>query len=189
MRPGIARRLAIAAAVIALAVPVGAAVATPSQGLTVTPLGQGSFSQRLKVKAPNVKATFKRPSDFVVVDLRVDPGGTTGWHSHPGPALVVVKDGTLTLYDGDDRRCRPHRYGPGQAFVDGGGGHVHIARNETSHPVQVLVTFIVPKGADTFIDVPDPGNCRNGRRRTPLLDWLNLTGLRSPPAAAHAKGR
>ena len=124
-----------------------------------------------------------------MVDLRVDPGGTTGCHSHPGPALVVVKDGTLTLYDGDDRRCRPHRYGPGQAFVDEGGGHVHIARNETSHSVQVLVTFIVPKGADTFIDVPDPGNCRNGRRRTPLLDWLNLTGLRSPPAAAHAKGR
>jgi hypothetical protein len=31
--------------------------------------------------------------------------------------------------------------------------------------------------------------CRNGRRRTPLLDWLNLAGLRSPPAAAHTKGR
>jgi hypothetical protein len=63
MRPGIARRLAIAAAVITLAVPVGAAVATPGQGLTVTPLGQGSFGPCLKVKAPNVKATFKRPSD------------------------------------------------------------------------------------------------------------------------------
>jgi quercetin dioxygenase-like cupin family protein len=91
--------------------------------------------------------------------LRLDPGGTTGWHSHPGPALVVVKDGTITLYDGDDRRCRPHRYGPGQAFVDEGGGHVHIARNETRHPVQVLVTFIIPKGTEPFIDAPDPGNC------------------------------
>jgi quercetin dioxygenase-like cupin family protein len=159
MRSGTARRLAIAAAVVALAVPVGVAVATPSQGLTVTPLGQGSFGQHLKVKAPNVKATFKRPSDFVVADLRLDPGGTTGWHSHPGPALVVVKDGTITLYDGDDRRCRPHRYGPGQAFVDQGGGHVHIARNETRHPVQVLVTFIIPKGTEPFIDAPDPGNC------------------------------
>jgi quercetin dioxygenase-like cupin family protein len=159
MRPAIIRRLAIAAAVAALAVPAGVAMATTSQGLTVTPLGQGSFDQRLKVKAPNVKATFKRPSDFVVADLGLDPGGTTGWHGHPGPALVVVKDGTITLYDGDERRCRPHRYGPGQAFVDEGGGHVHIARNETRHPVRVLVTFIIPKGTDPFIDAPDPGNC------------------------------
>jgi hypothetical protein len=73
---------------------------------------------------------------------------------------VVIKDGTITVYDGDDRRCRPQRYGPGQAFVDEGGGHVHIARNETRHPVQVLVTFIIPKATKPFIDVPDPGNCR-----------------------------
>jgi quercetin dioxygenase-like cupin family protein len=152
MRPRIIRRLAIAAA--ALAVPASVAVATPSQGLTVTPLGQGSFDQRLKVKAPNVKATFKRPSDFVVVDLGLDPGGTTGWHSHPGPALVVVKDGTITLYD--DRRCRPHRYGPGQAFVDEGGGHVHIARNETRHPVRVLVPSSSPRAPTPSSTPPTP---------------------------------
>jgi hypothetical protein len=27
-----------------------------------------------------------------------------------GPALVIVTEGTFTLYDGDDRRCRPHRF-------------------------------------------------------------------------------
>jgi hypothetical protein len=26
-------------------------------------------------------------------------GGSTGWHSHPGPAVVIVKSGSLTLYD------------------------------------------------------------------------------------------
>jgi quercetin dioxygenase-like cupin family protein len=97
---------------------------------------------------------------LIVVDLVIAPGGTTGWHSHPGPALVIIKVGTFTLYDGDDRRCRPHRYGPGQAFVDEGGGHVHIGRNETGLPVKLLVTFIVPKGAAPTIDAPAPGNCR-----------------------------
>jgi quercetin dioxygenase-like cupin family protein len=102
---------------------------------------------------------FKRPSDFVVVDITIAPGGTTGWHTHPGPALVIIKEGTFTLYDGDDRKCRSHRYGPGQAFVDEGGGHVHIGRNETSQPVKLLVTFIVPEGAMPTVDAPDPGNC------------------------------
>ena len=85
-------------------------------------LGQGTFSQRIKVNTPNIKAKFKRPSDFIVHENVIDPGGSTGWHSHPGPALVIVNEGTFTLYDGDDRKCRPHRYGPGQSFVDQGGG-------------------------------------------------------------------
>ena len=161
MRSSITRRLAIAVALVAvLAVPASIAVATPPQGLSPTPLGQGRLTERVKVNTPNIKAKFKQPSDFIVVDLLVAPGGTTGWHSHPGPALVVVIEGTFTLYDGDDPKCRPQRYGPGQAFVDEGGGHVHIGRNETRRPVKLLVTFIVPTGADTFIDAPDPGNCR-----------------------------
>ena len=158
MRSRITRRLAIAVAIAALAVPAGIAVAQP-QGITATVLGAGTFSQRLKVNTPNIKAQFKQPSDFIVVKITVDPGGTTGWHSHPGPALVIVKQGTFTLYDGDDPRCRPHRYHPEQAFVDQGGGHVHIGRNETRRPVKLLVTFIVPKGAAPTIDAPDPGNC------------------------------
>jgi quercetin dioxygenase-like cupin family protein len=159
MRSFVTRRLVVAIAIAVLAVPAGIAAATPPQGLSPTPLGQGRFTERVTVNTPNIKAKFKRPSDFIVVDLLVVPGGTTGWHSHPGPALVVVTEGVFTLYDGDDRRCRPHRYGPGQAFVDQGGGHVHIGRNETRHPVKLLVTFIVPEGAATFIDAPDPGNC------------------------------
>jgi hypothetical protein len=55
----------------------------------------------------------------------------------------MVKEGTFTLYDGDDRRCPPDPYGPGQAFVNQGGGHLHIGRNETDLPVKLLVTFIV----------------------------------------------
>jgi quercetin dioxygenase-like cupin family protein len=159
IRSRITRRLAIAVAIAALAIPAGIAVATPPSGITATVLGQGTFSERVKVKTPNIKANFKRPSDFIVQDLVIAPGGHTGWHSHPGPALAIVKEGTFTLYDGDDRRCRPHRYGPGQAFVDRGGGHVHIGRNETSQPVRLLVTFIVPEGAAPRTDAPDPGNC------------------------------
>ena len=159
MRSRITRRLVIAVAIAALAVPAGIAVATPPSGTTATVLGQGTFSERMKVKTPNIRAKIK-PSEFVVQDIVVAPGGHTGWHSHPGPALAIVKEGTFTLYDGDDRKCRPHRYEAGQAFVDEGGGHVHIGRNETNQPVKLLVTFILPEGVTTpRIDADAPGNC------------------------------
>jgi quercetin dioxygenase-like cupin family protein len=158
------RRFAIAIAITitiaALAVPAGVALATPPKDLTPTQLGKGTFTERVKVNTPNIKAKFKRPSDFIVLALVVGPGGDTGWHTHPGPALVIIKEGTFTLYDGDDRKCRPHRYGPGEAFVDEGGGHVHIGRNETRKPVKLLVTFIAPRGAAPSTDADDPGNCR-----------------------------
>src|SRR5688572_29163935 len=86
MRSRITRRLVVAVAIAALAVPAGIAVATPPSGITATVLGQGTFSERVKVKTPNIKAKIK-PSEFVVQDIVVAPGGHTGWHSHPGPAL------------------------------------------------------------------------------------------------------
>jgi len=88
------------------------------------------------------------------------PGWYTGWHTHPGPTLVVVKSGTVTYYDGDDPSCTPHVVPAGEGFVDPGGGHVHIVRNEGTIPAQVFATRIVPAGeTGTRKDVPAPGNC------------------------------
>jgi quercetin dioxygenase-like cupin family protein len=159
VRPSIARRLLLAAAIAALVIPAGVAVATPPQGLTPTPLGRGTFDERLKVSADHFKAKFKEPSDFVVLSLHFVPGGTTGWHSHPGPAMAIVQEGTFTLYNASDRKCRPNRYRAGEAFVDRGGGNVPFGRNETRKPVRVLVTFVIPEGAAPTIDAPDPGTC------------------------------
>jgi quercetin dioxygenase-like cupin family protein len=164
VRSSTARRLLIAAAIAALAIPAGVAVATPPQDPppppTPTPIGRGTFSERVKIHTSNIKAKIK-PSDFVVLGLRFEPGATTGWHTHPGPAMVVVQEGTFTLYNASDRRCRPHRYGPGQAFVDQGGGNVHIGRNETDQPVRVVVTFVIPVGAAPITSAPNPGTCKD----------------------------
>jgi hypothetical protein len=89
----------------------------------------------------------------VVLTTTIYPGGSTGWHSHPGPAFIVVIRGTLTVYDGDDPTCTPHRYGPGTGFVDPGFGHLHIARNEGTTPVTVVQTYLnVPPGGSPRIE-------------------------------------
>jgi hypothetical protein len=66
----------------------------PTQGVTPTPLGRGTFSERAKVNTSNIKAKIK-PSDFVVLSLHFAPGGTTGWHSHSGSAMMIVQEAPL----------------------------------------------------------------------------------------------
>ena len=138
---------------------VGVARATTPSGVTSTTLGRISLGPYHETSA-GFKLFSKDPTDTVVLTTTINPGGSTGWHSHPGPAFIVVTQGTLTLYDGDDPTCTPHRYGPGTGFLDPGFGHVHIARNEGTTPVTVVQTYLnVPSGGSPRIDAPAPGNC------------------------------
>ena len=99
--------------------------------------------------------------DTIVQQVIVQPGGFTGWHSHPGPAVVVVAEGEFTYYDGDDPTCTGYPYGPNETFVDLGQGHVHSARNEGAVAVKLLVTYFdVPASVtNPLIPATNPGNC------------------------------
>jgi len=106
-----------------------------------------------------VKIIAKEPSDVYVVNNTVAPGGYSGWHTHPGPSVVLVKSGTATVYDGDDPNCTPVRYAAGTGFIDAGGGHVHMVRNEGTEPLLTVAFQIIPMGALRRIDAASPGYC------------------------------
>ena len=110
MRSTIKRRVAAVTALAALAVPAGVAAATPSEGWP-TLLGRGALDERLKVNAPNVRAKVK-PSDLAVAEVAIAPGGTSGWHIHPGPSMSIVTEGTVTWYEGEDPACTPRSTRP-----------------------------------------------------------------------------
>jgi quercetin dioxygenase-like cupin family protein len=97
-------------------------------------------------------------SDVEVLEVKIAPGGTFGWHSHPGPSLVIVKSGTATFYMADDPSCTPHVVPAGSGFVDN-GGDVHTVRNEGSVELVNIVSSLIPAGATRRIDEPSPGNC------------------------------
>ncbi len=143
--------------------------ATPGVGVTSTVLAQGTLDAfDLKIKTDGktddktddweTEIRTKGASDLYVLENRVAPGGTFGWHSHPGPSMVIVKSGTATLYMGDDPACTPQVLPAGSGFVDS-GGDAHVVRNEGSEELVVIVTSLVPKGATRRIDQPSPGNC------------------------------
>ena len=160
------RRLAILLAVTGVCVLAGVSLATPPSGIvSATVLARAGFADpvdiKFKVGQQEEVIHVRDAQDTVMQQIVIGPGGHTGWHSHPGPVVVLVKAGELTLYSGDDPTCTGRTYSAGQAFIDSGQGHVHIARNlSLSQNVELWVTYFdVPPGGPFRIDAPAPGNC------------------------------
>lgn len=154
----------ISAAISAMA---GSAMATDAKGFTSTTLAKGQFapfnaSSYFVKDNGKIWAEFQKTkgkSDGYVVSNVWQPGGDTGWHTHPSFTLIIVTAGAITQYEADDPSCTPHVYTAGMSFVDRGGSHVHIVRNEGDVEADVIAVRLVPAGQSARIDEPDPGNC------------------------------
>lgn len=137
-------------------------LATPASGVSGIVLVRAAFAEmdaKTQTEALDVKLKSTGVLDVVVNQNSMTVGGSSGWHTHPGPTFVSVKTGALTLYDGDDPNCTATVYPAGTGFVDPGGGHVHLARNEGAVAAEWFTTYIVPRGEGTRLDAPRPGNC------------------------------
>ncbi len=163
------RRLAaLMISVAVTAVLAGVALATPGFGIVSAPVvARASFVDPVEIKFKVQEGHHqevihvREAQETVMQQIVIAPGGSTGWHSHPGPAVALIKTGELTVYSSDDPMCTGRTYSAGQAFVDSGQGHVHIARNlSQSENTEVWVTYFdVPPGAPFRLDAADPGIC------------------------------
>jgi len=137
------------------------ALGTPPSGVTTEIFGVATFADiDAYTKTGDWKANIhtKGASDLHVLRNTIAPGGTFGWHSHPGPSLVIVTAGTATFYLGDDPTCTPHVVPTGGTFVDQ-GHDVHLVRNEGAINLVTVVVSLIPQGAMRRIDEPNPGYC------------------------------
>jgi hypothetical protein len=115
--------------------------------------------------------------DIVTSKITVAPGGSSGWHSHPGGAIVIIQQGEVTIYSsvgkGDEQgesqseqerggrfpQCVITRYTAGQSFVEL-PGEVDYALNTGKTDYIIIATFpSVPVGGASRIDQPNPGTC------------------------------
>ena len=130
----------------------GIALATPSAGLVNILLARGT-------DASEGSLPIQMGTDVVMTQITVDPGGSSGWHSHPGGAIIVVKQGSPTLYRAIGSQCQTTTYGPGDAFIER-PGEVDDVLNASTAPYVLYVTFPrVPPGDSPRTDQPDPGTC------------------------------
>ena len=153
--------LALLLAVAGISAYGGTVLATQVQGVTSKTFAIGQFQEidsKTHTGKWQARIDTKGESDVWILENRIAPGGSFGWHSHPGPSIVVVKTGALTLYRADDPSCTPEVIEAGSGFVDN-GGDVHLVRNEGSVETVVYVTSLVPHGAARRIDEPQPSNC------------------------------
>jgi hypothetical protein len=99
--------------------------------------------------------------DTVVQHVTINPGGHTGWHTHPGPTFVAIAQGEGTLYHSDQAGCPGHKFGTSSGFFQP-SADVHLLRNESSAPLVIYAFYVLPPGtANNAIrtDRPAPANC------------------------------
>ncbi|MYU35088.1 cupin domain-containing protein [Streptomyces sp. SID8358] len=136
--------LLVGACVAALGLVPAAAVATPGSGVGGTVVAQGTSEGKLKVKTP------KGRTDVTFREITVEPGGSTGWHTHRGQLIAVVKSGTLTRTLDD---CSVEVSPAGTSFIEpSGADHRHIGRNLGTGPVVLWVTYLLPEGSELSDD-------------------------------------
>ena len=152
---------ALLLALMSLAVYGTVASATPPSGVSNPPWSPiiGHFAGGIDATAktdinPGSATNFwkmrieaKGATDVHILENVIHPGGTFGWHSHPGPSLVIVQSGTLSVYHAPD--CNPQDFGPasplGSTFIDQ-GHDLHIVRNNATIDADVYVLSFVPAG-------------------------------------------
>jgi len=136
---------------------VTTAVATPGSGDTVatgsiTGLLDDSDGHRpFKAQQDGVKLMSHGATNVTTFDLTYPPGSFSGWHSHPGIVIAVVRSGEVVRQSG----CRSETFGPGDAFTEVGPHHVS---NATDAPAVLSITRIYPTAdaATPRIDEPAP---------------------------------
>lgn len=132
------------AAVVCVAVCCGPAAqiasATPSVGVEARILSQSTMDGQ----------------DFITKELTIAPGGSTGWHWHPGQVYGVIRAGTLTHYGSD---CNVDGVYPtgGTITEQSGPGYIHLGRNLGPDPLVMWVGYIEPAGSPQANSVPNPG--------------------------------
>lgn len=131
---------AVAAGGLAIGLLPSAADATPGSGVTGTILSQTTIGR----------------TDYVLREITIQPGGTTGWHFHDGTLYAFVKAGTLTHSDHDCKTDGVYR--AGAAFTEpSGADHVHVGRNLGAKPIVLEVLYVLPHGKPLSEDAPNPG--------------------------------
>jgi hypothetical protein len=112
------------------------AIAFGAAALAVAALGVG-----IAVAAITSQNTLRDSSAVRLLIVRSAADDLdSGWHMHPGPAIVQVQAGFLKLYQGS---CEPTVVGPGETFIE--VPELAIRGVAKGH-VEWTTTFVIPQG-------------------------------------------
>jgi len=165
------------------------AYATPGVNFNTTVLGRGTVSGfvfgkpttatvtrkvTIKTKAGVFRKTikFKVPSIDMAIDCTngcdtafqqatVSPGGSSGWHTHPGATFVGIGQGEITYDHVIGGACHSEKFSAGSGFGQM-PTEVHNGRNASSGTLVIYTMYVLPTGTPNSgirIDQPQPTGC------------------------------
>lgn len=145
----------IAALSAATVAAVAAYAALPPRDVPPTSVPYGTLIGQSSLDVVSIDAFEKalnksRGTNVVLQHLLLAPGQSTLWHTHPGPNLVIVAGGELTL---TDNHCKATEYRDGQGFATGLDKHLAVAGPDGA---DVYSFFILP-GTATDLRAPPAG--------------------------------
>ena len=144
----------IALAMVLMAVAV--VQATPPTGQHPSTPVIGGLDGGIKVNTDRIKFQTKDSTDVAMYSVSYDPGGFSGWHTHPGLVLVVVQSGAVIRTVG----CSSWTYHAGDSFIESDEQPVGaVANASTVDPALLLVTQIVPSGSARRSDAANAPVC------------------------------
>jgi len=150
----------IATVIVAFAL-VGLAWATSGSGTSSMLVGPPATYDPFKVKRQGIndwEVEIEAPRGVALATQTImfQPDGYSGWHSHPGPVFIGVKEGTMTFYEDD---CSARVVTAGEGFLDQ-GDQPHFARNEGPVVATTVVTYFIPPNTTRLrIEEPQPLSC------------------------------
>jgi quercetin dioxygenase-like cupin family protein len=133
---------------------VAVASADAPSGFTSVLIGRGQSDHSFGIHQ-------RKGNDVVTTQNTLAPGGFSGWHSHPGTAVLVIQSGQLTLFSEPvgGGECSVHTYIAGQVFLEQPDDEEN-AINTGAVPTVLAVTFFnVPHDGSARIERTNPGNC------------------------------
>ena len=149
------RRWAIATGVAAVALAAaGAAIANHVTQVDAAAVPTGFLVAHNSIDdiplSALARAVTPDGADVFIQHVRLGSNVPTGWHTHPGPALVEVVKGSVTYEDAEANKCNDVTYLAGEGFVDRGFGHVHRAI-AGADGVDFYVVYLLPGSSVTHV--------------------------------------
>ncbi len=125
----------------------------------------GFVTKTVKIKVDSVQRAItcnpENPCDTAFQQATVQPGGSSGWHTHPGATFVAVGQGEGTIYRVVGSGCPAEKIGVGTGFAQM-PAELHMVRNEGTVPFTVYTLYVLPRGTPNTairIDQPQPAAC------------------------------
>ena len=125
----------------------------------------GVITRTVKINVGSVQRAITcdptNPCDTAFQQATIQPGGSSGWHTHPGATFVAVLQGEATIYRVVGSECVGTKLGVGTGFAQM-PTELHNVRNEGTVPFVVYTLYVLPRGTPNTgirVDQPQPTVC------------------------------